>query len=219
MVFLARPSRGLLASLRRRHLSVVLINNHHEDIRLPSVLSDQAHGAFSLCVKCIQLGHRRIQLAMRPESLPAASAAQAGYEAAMAYYGLPARPVTQVSPGADWTAILQGENRPTALVCVSGPVVMEAKRACQQAGLAIPGQISLAVICDPGESCGRSASITAYEFDSQRIVNLATELITQGMSPNGPEIVIVPGRIIDRGSVAVLPGSERSPDPVREVRI
>ena len=62
-VFLsARPSSQLLAGLRRRRIPVVMIDNHSETVRLPAVVVDQAHGAFAICEKCIQLGHVRIQV-------------------------------------------------------------------------------------------------------------------------------------------------------------
>jgi DNA-binding LacI/PurR family transcriptional regulator/DNA-binding transcriptional regulator YhcF (GntR family) len=203
----ARPSRELLANLRRRHLPVVLINNHHADIRLPTVLADQSHGAFAITERCIQLGHRRIQMLLRTESLPAGSAAQAGHHAAMQYYGLRPLPPLQVDASFDWSSVIAGEHRPTALVCLSGQLAADARQQMIEAGLDLPAQMSIAAICGPGESCAERDGITGYASDPRRIFHWATEFIISGTPSNGPQLAIVPGKCTDRGSIA--PPAER----------
>lgn len=197
----ARPSRELLANLRRRHMPVVLINNHHADIRLPTVLADQSYGAFALSERCIQLGHRRIRMLLRAESLPAGSAAQSGYEAAMQYYGLEPLPPIQADASFDWFSLVGDGDRPTALICVSGQMAADVREKMTEAGLDLPGQMSIAAICCPGESCAQRHSITSYEFDPKRVFHWATEFITSGTSPHGPQMAVVPGQLVDRGSV------------------
>ncbi len=219
VIFSARPSRELLANLRRRHLAVVLVNNHHLDVRVPTVLPDLSHGAFALTEKCIQLGHRRIQMLMRVESLPASSAAQAGYEAAMQYYGLKPALRTHVDGRFDWSELLAGPDRPTALVCVSGLLATDARQHAIQAGLSLPAELSIGAICSPGESCGERESITSYEFDPKRVLHWTAEFITEGLSPHGPQTAVVPGRLTDRGSI--VPPADRpatSASPRNEAR-
>lgn len=207
LIFSARPSRELLANLRRRHLSVVLVNNHHLDVRVPTVLPDLSHGAFALTEKCIQLGHRRIQLMLRAESLPASAAAQAGYEAAMQYYGLQPLPRLQVDTDFFWSQVTARPSHPTALLCVFGRLAADARLSAIQAGLSLPAEMSIGAICAPGESCGERESITSYEFDPKRVLHWATEFITEGLSPRGPQTAVVPGRVVDRGSI--VPPAER----------
>jgi LacI family transcriptional regulator len=207
LIFSARPSRELLANLRRRHLPVVLVNNHHLDIRLPTVLPDLSHAAFGLAEKCIQLGHRKIQLMLRADSLPASSAAQAGCQAAMQYYGLQSLPKIQVEAGFDWLQVLSGPSRPTALLCVSGQLASEVRRRAMEAALSLPADLSIGAICSPGESCAERDSITSYEFDPRRVLHWAAEFITEGLSPHGPQTAVIPGRLTDRGSI--VPPADR----------
>ena len=220
LVFAARPSRELLANLRRRHLPVVLVNNHHPDIRLPTVLTDLSHGAFALTERCIQLGHRRIAVLIPPASLPAGAAAQTGYEAAMRYYGLEPFHRLSVDDSFDFGTLTAGESRPTALLCVSGALATLVREKMQQAGVSLPADMSIAAICGPGESCAERESITAYEFDPKRVMYWATEFLTEGTSPHGPQMAIVPGHLIDRGSLALAPVRPDAPaHPTGEAKL
>lgn len=207
IIVAARPSRELLANLRRRHLPVVLVNNHHRDIRLPTVLADQSYGAYALTEKCIQLGHERIQLIMRPGVLPAATAAQSGYESAMKYYGRTPLPVFKVEASFDWSNVTAAAGRPTALLCVGGNLATEARQMSIDAGLAVPIDMSVAAICGPAESCAERVAITSYDFDPKRILHWVVEFINEGLSPAGPQLAIVPGRLNDRGSI--VPPADR----------
>lgn len=202
LIYAARPSRELLANLRRRHLPVVMINNCHTDIRLPTVLADQSHGAFAVTERCIQSGHSRIQLLIRPESLPAGLAAWSGHAAAMQYYGLEPLARMEVGAGFDWSGLVTTGCRPSALVCSSGQLALEARQKMVEAGLTVPTHMSVAAICGPGETCVEREAITSYEFDPKRVMHWATEFITEGTTPHGPQMAILPGRLVDRGSVA-----------------
>lgn len=215
-----RPSRELLANLRRRHLPVVLVNNHHPDIRLPAVLTDQSFAAFSLATKCVQLGHTRVQLLLTPDSLPAAAAARMGYESAMQYVGLAAMAPAMVTAAFDWSSLSSGENRPTALICVSGALASETRRRLAAGGLTTPADVSIAAICLPGESRAEKESISGCEFDARQVLHWATEFINEGLSPHGPQVAIVPGRYRERGSIAP-PAARRAQVgmPVAEARL
>ncbi len=220
VVYLARPSRGFLANLRRRHLSVVLINNYHDEIRLPTVLCDHAHGAYAICEQCIQMGHHRIQFVARSQSLPAASAAERGYRAAMSRYGLKSLPGLLIGPDTQWANVLAGENRPTALICLSGRV---ARRACDgmtSIGLRVAIDVSVGVISEPGETLAKARQLSAYEVDLTSMLRWASELVMQGSSNHEPPMVIVPGKYVDRHSICPPPGDvAQLPSPNCEATI
>ena len=221
VIYAARPSRGLLANLRRRHLSVVLVNNHHDEIRLPTVLCDYAHAGFTICEQCILLGHRRIQVVLRPHSLPAASAVDRGYRAAMAHYGLAALPCLLGSSELDLPHLTSGEDRPTALICLSGAL---GRKVCEQVGrpgLNVPSDLSIGVVGEPSETVAQACNLSAYEVDAGRILHWAADLILQGWSNQSPSLVIVPGKFVDRGSIVPPPGSSaaKPPQPISDATI
>ncbi|MBI4582390.1 MAG: GntR family transcriptional regulator [Planctomycetes bacterium] len=220
VIFSAKPSWQLLANLRRGRLTVVLINNYHDAVRLPSVLCDQSHGAFTLCNRFILLGHRAIRLALQPRSLPAASAAVAGYRAAMNHYGLSPLPVAEIGPTPNWAGLFTGPDRPTALICVSGELAHRAAGKAAAASLKVPADLSIAALCEPGETAAEKASICAYEVESRRVLNWVGELVMDASPVQPPPLVVVPGRLIDRRTTAPPPGKvDRPADPTKETTL
>lgn len=220
VVYLARPSRGFLANLRRRHLSVVLINNYHDEIRLPTVLCDHTHGAFTISEQCILMGHQRIQFLTGPHAKSATSAAERGYRAAMAHYGLPSLPSIEVGPEFSWAQLWAEDNRPTALVCLSGRMARKAYESVISAGLKVSSDISIGVISEPGESFAKTHQVSAYEVDVKSMLRWAADLVLLGASNHAPDMVIVPGKYVDRNSISPpLSGVNKLPAPYHETTI
>jgi|GEM_PF-1038717 len=202
VLFSSHPSREFLATLRRRHVPMVMANNHHKQIKTPVVVSDYSHGAFSLCEQLVALGHSRIQLLISSELLPAATAAETGYHAVMNRHGLRTWKPLTVAPGLDWQDLLAGDDRPTALVCVGGPLAVEASDQAVVAGLVQPSMLSISALAEPGETLMAERSITAYEVDPELIVYWITELLVSAPFSLSSEMVVVPGCLRDRGSAA-----------------
>jgi DNA-binding LacI/PurR family transcriptional regulator len=220
VVLTARPSGRLLSNLRRRRLSVVVVDNYSEAVRLPCVLSDQSHGAFVLCERCIQLGHRNIRLLIDAHSLPAAAAAQAGYRAAMQHYGLKPLSTIQVVPEMDWSPLFSESDRAGAALCVSSGVAARVAEEASRRGLSIPADLSVAAICRVGEGLAEKNGITSYQVDAGRLLRWAAELVAERSNSSNPPMVIVPGRLHDRGTlVRPSDGGTRPADPTAETML
>lgn len=195
------PSRELLGHCRRRHLSVVLVHNHHDEIRLSAVAGDLAYGAFALTEHLIQLGHTHIRIVLRADWLPLAEVAAAGYRAAMLRYGLAARE-TIVRDGSQMELDLAHADRPTAVVCLSAGLAAEVVARGRAAALRVPQDLSVAVVAEPGDGSSAEQGHTAFEFDTERIVHWAVELLLSASAGQEPALVMVPGRLALRSSTA-----------------
>ncbi len=201
------PSDDLVADLHRRHLPLVLISNCHDRIKALTVLPDYSQGVFELAQHMIQLGHHRLQVLIDETLYPAAASAAMGYRAAMQRYGL--RPVEAVRANAslDWARLLGAPDRATGLVCVGGGIAIEACRRAADAGLAVPTALSVSCIPDAGDGRMNEHSITTYEIPADAVAYWAAELLVSAAPAQPPRLVIVPGQLKDRGSVAVPPGA------------
>ncbi|HSW45925.1 MAG TPA: substrate-binding domain-containing protein [Phycisphaerae bacterium] len=207
VLFAARPCETLMASLHRRHLPTIIANNRHETIRTPVVVADYVHGAFDLTQHLIQLGHLEILLLISEALLPAAEDAEKGYRAAMQRYGLSPRSATCVGQVGNWTTLLNGPNRPTALVCVGAELAV---RLHQQAGVDIPQSLSIAAIPEPGAPQAAEHHLTTYEVPVDRIVDWTTKLLLAASPGQPPQMVIVPGRLHARQSTG-KPATQPTP--------
>lgn len=202
IILSARPSSELLADLHRRHLPLVTVNNRHEQITTSAVLPDYASGAFELCQHLVQLGHREIQLLIHADMWPAAAGAESGYRAAMQRHGLRPRSVPPADGAIEWPSLIQTKPGPTALICVGAGLAVAAHEWALKAGLTLPSMLSLVALPEPGETCLAELSVTAYEVSADRLLHWTAELILSASPGVRPRIVLIPGRLVDRGSAA-----------------
>ncbi len=204
----ARPAAALLASIIREHLPLVMVNNQHAQIRTAAVLVDYSQGAFELCEHLIRLGHREIRLCIDPLLMPAAENADMGYRAAMLRHGLAPLPFYRAQAPFDAGAVLAGRqgNRPTAVICVGCEVASILQAASAQS----PGALSVCCIPEPCDAATERQKLTSYEADPDRLARWITDLLTSASPTRWQRVVIVPGRIVDRGSAKPLEGAGKS---------
>jgi DNA-binding LacI/PurR family transcriptional regulator len=211
VMFAARPAEDLLAAVSRRHLPLVMVNNNHPTIRTAAVLMDYAHGAFELCQHLIHLGHTRIGLCMDPELLPAARSAEAGYQAAMRRYGLAPQPVVSIDRAGSLEASLPTlkSDQPTAMICIGAAAILEACRTTSATGATSSNgsnkspAFSICCIAEPGDPLPAEHNLSTYDVDPDQVAYWVAELLLSASPARWQRTVIIPGRILERGTMTV----------------
>jgi DNA-binding LacI/PurR family transcriptional regulator len=213
VVLAGRPMDHLLADLHRRHLPTVMASNTHERIRTSAVLPDYAQGAFELTQYLVRLGHVKVRLMLAQDLLPAARVAEAGYRAALQRNGLEPLEVCEVDAAFDWSGLLSGDAKPSALLCVGADVGFMAQATAQAANCSVPGSLSLCTIPEPGRA-EQVKGTTAYELRCEDLAHWLVELLVGAAPGQSPRTIIVPGRLVDRGTCAApLSPSSSCPTP------
>ena len=206
------PTERERALLGRNDLPWVMVGA--ECTGIDSVIIDNREGAAEATRHLLDLGHRRIGLiAGGPPEFPAASPAlrRAGFEDALGRAGLPVDPalveVGDFSPLGGYEAmqaLLDLDDPPTAVFAMSDEMAMGAIRACSEAGLSIPGDMSVVGFDDID---------TAFAFGLTTVRQEATELGAvaarsmverleghlEGRDPEAQRIV-VPTSLVERSS-------------------
>ncbi len=200
VLFGAKPSRELLAELLRLHVPLVLVDVQHEAIRTNCVVSDCSAGAFALCEYLISLGHRDIRLAIDSEWMPSASSAELGYRSAMIRHALTSVPAVVANVSEAPPALLEGDGGPGALVCVGTELARVVVAEATRRRLQIPWDLSLAVLAEPGQTMPEHLGLTEYQIDAATIANWVLHLLNQDSPGQMPQMVVVPGKVVDRGS-------------------
>jgi DNA-binding LacI/PurR family transcriptional regulator len=139
-----------VAALEHSDLPFVLVGRRADTApALPSVDADTEAGVGEATAHLLELGHRRIALTVAPQSLGFAARAVQGYGQALAARGLPVDPaliLECVSEAPRYYAavsrLLRAE-RFTAALVMNGGMVDVATQAIRDAGLQVPGDISL----------------------------------------------------------------------------
>ncbi len=139
-----------------------------------------------------ELGHRRFGWVAAEDAAGAAAALRAGLAGALAAAGRP--PAVTIVPTAagavpDLRALLAGPDpAPTALVCASDALALAAVRALADAGIAVPGQVSVVGCGDL--PCARHARppLTTLRLPQAAIGTAAAEALLARLAAAGASI-------------------------------
>lgn len=131
---------------------VVLVDEHLAGSGLPAIVSDSRRGAREVTQLVLEHGHRRLAVIGGPPALWTAQQRLAGYREAAAAAGLDPDDLEvfdgdyrQSSGFALAAEALSGpaDERPTALLCANDMMAVGAMLHCREAGLRVPGDVSI----------------------------------------------------------------------------
>lgn len=134
----------------------------------------------------------------------------AGYRAALSGAGLAWGdvPIYECPGSEEWMgrgaaeALLARGPRPTALLCFSDRLALGAIEAAREVGLSVPGDLSI-VGFDDAPIVAQAASLTTVHQDHREKGRAAGEMLVSLLRGGGPpEPVVLPTRLVERGSTA-----------------
>jgi LacI family transcriptional regulator len=202
-----------LAALRTR-FPVACIDRVRSGI--DAVVIDDFGAAVEATAALISQGHRRVAFMGEDVPYPTVSDRLAGYRSALAAAGLPFDPSLVVTherfgrgEAAEASRLLERDDPPTALLCATSLAAIGTVRAIRARGLRMPalisfGDFTLAEVLDPG--------ITFVDHDPRLLATAAFRLLRErAVRPGeGPERIVVPTRLVARGSGEVAPAGAES---------
>lgn len=186
------------------------------DAPYPSVRSDNQKGAKLVVDHLVGLGHRRIAHITGPKGNVLTRERREGMQAARRQLGLPMRDEWilrgDFSVQSGWhsaQAILKMTDRPTAVFCASDMVAMGLIAGFTEAGISVPGDISIVGFDDIELSAFSRPALTTIRQDRHALGRLAARrLVTQltaGPDTTAHEIETVDVELIARGSSGPAP--------------
>ncbi|MGM1062674.1 LacI family DNA-binding transcriptional regulator [Saccharothrix sp. Mg75] len=224
----------VLAAVHTREITVpaglaagpaVLLNVlPREPLPLPSVLPDEVRGGRAAARLLLDAGHREgihvigADLA-EDDAGPGRTAAVArltGVRRALGEVGVEAvsgRPCRWWLPehGFDATRALLGEERPRALICLDDRLALGAYQALQDAGLTVPGDVSVVSFGDHPIASWLRPGLTTVALPHHDLGAVAVELLLAEVEqrgaarPDGSRTRYLPMPVRERGSVAPPP--------------
>jgi len=200
-------------------INVVLIDQPSQ--RWPGVASD-AEGAGRLAAEhLLRLGHRRLAFIGPSADVHTFRMRERGFTRAIRAAAVQIEselfrraPATIGGGHAAMRALLAQPSRPSAVFCANDLLALGAYKACAQAGVSIPADISL-VGCDDIEFSQlvtpelTTVSIPARELGA-RAARLLVRALAGEVTPPSQQGRPLPVRLVVRGSTARLPDSARS---------
>jgi LacI family transcriptional regulator len=202
-----------------RGTPVVLINRAEAEPRAPSVVSDDREGMRLAVGHLAGLGHRRIGHVAGPPSLSTGDLRRRGFEAAMAAHGLGA--AAAVEPAAAYTREAGAEaarrllaRRPdlTALACANDLLALGAYDALAEAGLRVPGDVSVTGHNDMPMVDMVAPPLTTVRIGHAEMGREAAHLLLRAMEDpaappaRGTAVLLRPELVVRASTAAPRPG-------------
>ncbi|WP_164983805.1 LacI family DNA-binding transcriptional regulator [Cellulomonas endophytica] len=213
-VIVAPNGPDTLADLRMRDVPVVFVDRAGTLAGSQSVVSDDVGFGRTATSHLIAHGHTRIALLSDTPVIDTTRQRHEGFRAAMAEAGLPVdeRLVRTDCPGPAEVmrvvpALLGMDEPPTALISTNTRLSLGVVPALHQRGRT---DVALVAIGDFAMAESRSPAVTVIDHSPERVGDAAAAAMLARLAPPGDQpsqdpTVIVPARLIARGSGELLP--------------
>lgn len=216
IVAASRVGALYMPMLARMRVPIVLLNNQHPSQYVHSVTIANAEGSRAAVGHLIELGHRRIAYLGDRQGYQSDTERFAGYRQAIEEAGLEFEPELVVhgdgkpeGARAPMEALLRLAERPTAVFCYNDLTALGALRAARDAGLTVPGDVSLAGFDDLYISQYLDPPLTTVRQPMGEMGGLAMETLLRLIAGEAVgEDIQLRGELIVRGSTA--PPKERT---------
>ncbi|HET7560628.1 MAG TPA: substrate-binding domain-containing protein, partial [Limnochordia bacterium] len=170
-----------------------------------AVLVDQEQGGYLAARHVLELGHRRIACLWVDD--PHGRQRLAGFRRALAEAGLAADPSLVVPVDYDWhlgrsatESLLARAVRPTAIVAASDLVAWGAIRAAKEAGLGVPGDLSVVGFDDMPLAGYVEVPLTTVRQPTEALGRQALSLLRERINGNDVEDRVLAPELVVRGS-------------------
>lgn len=218
MLLAGEVDEDLLAFLDQLDLPWLLVNRTSPRARRSIILNDE--GAAAMAVQhLVELGHRRLAHLAGPAKSDTAARRRAGYVTAVSAAGLPSR--VDVVAEADYTAaggaramaqLLEGRDRPTAVVVANVASAIGALHTINAAGLGVPRDVSVVAVHDLPLAGWLIPPLTTVAMPLEQMGGRAIHLLrTLPPGQHVREVVDGPMELIRRGSTAALVSAPSRP--------
>lgn len=204
----------VLQQVTQSGIPLVCVNPYDRSGDLPYVSGDDFQGARMLTQHLMDLGHRRIAFFRGPLNHRMSVDRFHGYRAALEEGRLEYRAewvqdsLFNFDGGYNATRmVMRGEDRPTAIFAGSDESAQGALFALREMGIEVPGEVSVAGFDDMPLAGNTWPGITTVQMPYRNIVEQAVNLLVDVLNKkdSGLQQVILPGRLILRGSTGPVP--------------
>lgn len=205
------PATGTRFSARQAGVfdNVVLVSRTVPGIDVPTVVTNEQEAFAQAAEELYSAGHRRIVAVMGPEGVSTTRLREAGLHEATGRH--PDRHAlvrytegTSAAARAALREVLTTESGVTAVLGFNVPVTEGILVAVREAGLTVPGDLSVVGFTDAGWMAAAHPSVTAVAQPVEEMGRLAGDLIVRmaaGDRPARNPHLVVPGSLVRRESV------------------
>lgn len=212
-IIINAPHDWTVKALRHLPAAVPVVAIDAQPGSVPSVAVDQRAGAVKATEHLLSLGHETVWHVAGPADWASAQAREQGWRDALRRAG---RAVPEVVRG-DWSARsgyscgreLAAHAGPTAIFAANDQMALGVLRALQEAGLGVPGRVSLVGFDDAPEAGYFWPPLTTVRQDFETLGRRSIELLVEQIkgTPRAARRVTVEPTLVTRASSGQAAGS------------
>ncbi|MCX5770066.1 MAG: LacI family DNA-binding transcriptional regulator [Candidatus Hydrogenedentes bacterium] len=203
-----------IVSAKEEKFPIVCVDGYFPDSGVPYVISDHIAGARMAVRHLLENGHSEIAFVQGYPDVQVSYDRLGGFKAELADYGIAVKDHMIVGEQFSYQSgyeaarkVLERQHPPTALFAVNNEIALGVLGAIQEKGLSVPGDVSVVAFDDLPWVLHLRIPLTTvaqnYEELGQGVVDLLVQSI-QGDTPQQSVSVVVPVRLVERGSVRKL---------------
>ncbi|MDN4483497.1 LacI family DNA-binding transcriptional regulator [Demequina sp. SYSU T0a273] len=189
-----RAARAVVAALSPKVPAVAIVDPGHLDLDVPSLWLDERPAAADATRLLLGLGHRTVHHVGIP-SLQRMNGREAGWRDALAESGAPVPEVLRtgwrVSDGFAAGTRLAAQGDVTAVFCGNDELAIGVRRAMHEAGLSVPGDVSIVGFDDMPEARFAVPSLTTVRMDFEalgRAAHAIAAALARGEEAPAPDL-------------------------------
>lgn len=183
-----------------------------DDPKVSHVSVDNFAAAYQVVVTLAEMGHSRIGFVGADNDFISTTFRQRGYQEGLRSRGLPVREEDQTFAGRDYSfssgveaarRLLDREDRPTALFCISDVLALGAIQVAREMGLRVPEDLSVVGFDDVEYAVMGHPRLTTVHQPCYELGSMAGELLIAQIrgEPKG-KTVYLPHKLMERDSTA-----------------
>ncbi|QEO10707.1 LacI family transcriptional regulator [Protaetiibacter larvae] len=203
------PDDPRVSLVRRLGLPAVVIGDPGTGSGLPTVWAEDDLAMRDAVEVLADLGHEHIGHITGPRSLAHTAIRSEAFLAVAAERGIRVREAdgdySEQSGELATTALLAGDDAPTAIIADNDLMALGAIAAARRAGVEVPEQLAILAWDDSALAQRSEPPLAAMSHDVQRIGELTGESILAALAAAEPAVVTAPrARFVRRGSIELL---------------
>jgi LacI family transcriptional regulator len=211
----ADPAGGTVGALTRAGMPVVVVDRRSGNAAVDAVFVDNRAGAMAAVEHLVGLGHRRLGVISGPLEFSVAAERHAGFLAALDARGLEHDPALarvgdfrQTSGFAAMQSLLECDRGLQAVFVASDLMTLGALAAIHEAGLAIPGDVSVVGFDDMPWAASLNPPLTTVAQPAVEMGVVAARVLLDRLDDAAdiaPRRIVLQPRLVVRASTAPPP--------------
>lgn len=180
----SKQDDAFILNVQNKNIPIVVLNREIPNSSIINILTKDKKGAYTLIEYLLKLGHTKIALIQGKKDFAATQSRKEGYLEALQSYNVPVVAEYIIKGNYDYQSgyeamksLLTCKDKPTAVFCSNDEMAIGAIKFCQEKGILVPDDISIAGFDENSISTFMNPSLTTVRRPIYDLSREGTKLL------------------------------------------